>query len=121
MTKDELNVIAKGMGEPLGDVIVAFLAIAQALKSQPSFDRTLFDAEIKRNSKIVNSIRYRKRSWNPFWINRVQKSNQRTEGIQARVEEAYEEVIRRPAAQSATNLDQSISFGGDPVDNSRGT
>jgi hypothetical protein len=53
MTKDELNVIAKGMGEPLGDVIVAFLAIAQALKSQPSFDRTLFDAEIKR--KLENS------------------------------------------------------------------
>jgi len=41
------------MGEPLGDVIVAFLAIAQALKSQPSFDRTLFDAEIKR--KLENS------------------------------------------------------------------
>jgi hypothetical protein len=48
MTKDELNLIAKGMGEPLGDVVVAFLAIVQTLKSQPSFDRALFDAEIKR-------------------------------------------------------------------------
>ncbi len=51
MTKDQLNLIAKGMGEPLGDVIVAFLAIVQALKSQPSFDRALFDAEIKRALK----------------------------------------------------------------------
>jgi hypothetical protein len=51
MTKDQLNLIAKGMGEPLGDVIVAFLAIVQALKSQPSFDRALFDAEIRRTLK----------------------------------------------------------------------
>jgi len=48
MTKDELNLISEGMGEPLSKIVVAFLAIIQTLKSQPSFDRALFDAEISR-------------------------------------------------------------------------
>lgn len=47
MSNDDTTAMAKAIGEPLADIVVAFLLIVKALRSQPGFNDDMFMHEIK--------------------------------------------------------------------------
>ena len=47
MNNDEMNSLAEALGKPLGEVVVIFLTVVNALRKQPGFDDAKFRAEIE--------------------------------------------------------------------------
>ena len=47
------EIIAVKVGEKLGEVTTALIAIAQTLKNQPGFDRAAFDQEIRHRMSAL--------------------------------------------------------------------
>ena len=47
MNDENLKQIAEAAGQPLGEVLVVFLALVNALRKQPSFDEARFQQEIQ--------------------------------------------------------------------------
>jgi hypothetical protein len=47
MDNDETKALAEALGKPLGDAILIFIAVVNALRKQPAFDDAKFRAEIE--------------------------------------------------------------------------
>ena len=47
MNDEDLQSMATALGEPIGEVLVVFLTVVNALRKQPGFDDTKFCAEIQ--------------------------------------------------------------------------
>lgn len=62
-TPNQNDAIAQGVGQVLGELIKAFSAAFQALRSQPGFDADSFDEQIQTLIESPDATTLQKHAW----------------------------------------------------------